>query len=281
MKPASPRSAPRCSISTAGWIGWVALAVAVVCLASAVLGQIQVKQLHRALDASVKQNADVEGRLSELATQLSAANGAQSVLAARVSDLEASSKNDIDAAELADKALRSVFTIEARGPLGGSLGSAWVISADGPGSTLITNFHVVEVAWSTGITDVTVRQGDLTFPGTVTHVDQADDLALISVDTELHPLSVDKAKPRIGAPLIVIGSPYGLEGTVATGIVSAYRDGLMQFSAPVSPGDSGGPVLDSDGNVVAVTVAKVADASAEGLSFGIPVSTVCHQVIDC
>src|SRR5262245_44473820 len=200
-------------------VAFIALAVALMSLLTALLGQVQTIHLRRSLADSVEQTADLQGQLKDLAAQLARANESQSALGARVSDLEASAKSDINPTELADQALRSVFTIEARGPLGGSLGSGWVISAEGPGSTLITNFHVVEVAWSTGLTDVRVRQGDLTYPGTIARVDQADDLALITVQTELHALQVDQAKPRVGAPLVVIGSPYGLEGTVATGIV--------------------------------------------------------------
>jgi putative serine protease PepD len=55
----------------------------------------------------------------------------------------------------------------------------------------------------------------------------------------------------------------------------------VQFSAPVSPGSSGGPVLDGDGQVVAVTTAKVVGHGVEGLSFGIPIETVCRQTAAC
>jgi S1-C subfamily serine protease len=85
--------------------------------------------------------------------------------------------------------------------------------------------------------------------------------------------------------VIVVGSPLGLGGTVATGIVSAFRteEGLeyLQFSAPVSPGNSGGPVVDRSGAVVGVAVGKVVEDGAEGLSFAIPYERACRALGLC
>ena len=84
--------------------------------------------------------------------------------------------------------------------------------------------------------------------------------------------------PDVGTAVLVFGSPEGLEGTVTTGIVSAIRDGFIQFSAPVSPGNSGGPVVDYLGHVIGMTESKIVDQGAEGLSFAIPSSRVCTIV---
>lgn len=81
--------------------------------------------------------------------------------------------------------------------------------------------------------------------------------------------------------MVVIGSPFGLERTVATGVVSAFRQGYLQLSAPVSPGASGAPVLNDRGEVVGVIVTKITGAGAEGLSFAIPIRTVCKVLVGC
>ena len=90
---------------------------------------------------------------------------------------------------------------------------------------------------------------------------------------------------RAGQSLLVIGSPLGLGGSVSTGSVSALRDidgvNYIQFSAPVSPGNSGGPVVNGAGEVIGITVAKANAAGAEGIGFAIPVNQVCVQLHVC
>lgn len=72
---------------------------------------------------------------------------------------------------------------------------------------------------------------------------------------------------------------------MSTGIVSGFRsDGgrqLIQFTAPISPGNSGGPVVNRRGRVIGVTEAKIVDTGVEGISFAIPVSTLCATVVSC
>ena len=84
---------------------------------------------------------------------------------------------------------------------------------------------------------------------------------------------------------MAVGSPLGLDGTVTLGVVSGFRslDGsdYVQFSAPISPGNSGGPVIDSRGYVVAVASAKLVGTGVEALSLGIPVQVVCLSLVAC
>jgi putative serine protease PepD len=223
----------------------------------------------------------LEGQLIRLRQDQAAFQESQGSLAERLTRLETADSSRLSPSEIADRALQSVFTVEVRWDTGGDLGSAFVADSDAAGSTLVTNYHVVEQAWVRGVTEVKVQQGDLTYNGQVVEVDAADDLAAVAVDVKLPVLPLERKAPEVGDSIVVIGSPYGLEGTVATGVVSAFRGGRMQFSAPVSPGDSGGPVLDEQGHVVGVVVSKVTAQSAEGLSFGIPARTVCRTVISC
>jgi S1-C subfamily serine protease len=85
----------------------------------------------------------------------------------------------------------------------------------------------------------------------------------------------------VGDPIVALGSPFGYGGTASSGIISAIRGRFVQFSAPVSPGSSGGPVLDAQGEVVAVTAAKVVGRGVEGLSFAIPIDRVCRVTAAC
>ncbi len=87
--------------------------------------------------------------------------------------------------------------------------------------------------------------------------------------------------PKVGDPVLAIGSPLGLAGSASSGIVSDVRPGPLQFSAPVSPGNSGGPVVDRRGHVLGVATAKLVGNGAEGLSFAVPVDAVCAALEVC
>lgn len=235
----------------------------------------------RALSSAEHTVHSLRADVKTLQTSNSAQESGFASLRERVTAVEFESQSHINPAALAQASLPSVFTILTSTRAGRSLGSAFVVSSSGGTSTLVTNFHVIANVWGKDRSGVEVKQGKQTYAGTIVQVSQAEDLAAIRVPVELPVLSLDMSKPAIGDAVVVIGSPFGFEGTVATGIVSAHRNRYVQFSAPVSPGDSGGPVLEADGSVVGVTVSKVTAHGAEGLSFAIPVSTVCRTVVDC
>jgi putative serine protease PepD len=193
-------------------------------------------------------------------------------LEARLRAVEARVQAQADPVKIASLVQRSVFTVEsARGQ-----GSAFVLAAGDGSATLITNYHVVA-----GSRQVLLRRDGLRLTGLVVRVDEAADLAAIEVDRNLPALARAMARPAVGDPVVSVGSPLGLGGTVTTGVVSALRPGQIQFSAPVSPGNSGGPLVDRAGRVIGVTVAKYVAEGAEGLSFAVPVQAVCAQVLAC
>jgi putative serine protease PepD len=175
----------------------------------------------------------------------------------------------------------SVFTIETDY----GLGSGWVARAGQGGSELVTNFHVVAEAWNAGVVTVNVRQGDRSLTGTIARVDPNDDLAVIHVGQVLPVLRTAPARPVLAQAVMVVGSPLGLGGTVSAGVISGFRSlegsDYVQFSAPISPGNSGGPVVDARGRVVAVASAKFEGSGIEALSLGIPVQTACSVVVAC
>jgi putative serine protease PepD len=116
-------------------------------------------------------------------------------------------------------------------------------------------------------------------------VDPTDDLAIVHVTERWTALVSITQRPKVGATVMAVGSPLGLSGTVTVGIVSGYRSlegsDYVQFSAPISPGNSGGPVVDARGRVVAVASAKLVGDGVEALSLAIPVQTVCLSLVTC
>jgi putative serine protease PepD len=170
------------------------------------------------------------------------------------------------------------------GPRGRSTGSGFVINDSGD---IVTNEHVVDRART-----VRVRFAGQDEPvsGRVLGTDPSTDLALVRVDPKdveggLEPVQLgDSARVRVGQGAIAVGSPFGLDGTLTTGVVSALdRDitspngfpitGVVQTDAAINPGNSGGPLLDAFGRVIGVN-AQRAGGSGGGLGFAIPVDTV-------
>jgi S1-C subfamily serine protease len=252
------------------------VALVVVVLTSAQLGSLRgrVQDLQDLQRTDKSAAAAVEHRILAVNT---AANG----LAARVSALEAKLSAQPDPAAVAKKVQASVFVIET--PAG--LGSAWAVSSSGGTTTLVTCFHVVSDTWTNGGRTVTVKQNDAEWSGTITKVDVPDDLALITTPETFPVLAQANAAPQIGDSVLVVGAPLGLAETVTNGIVSADRtqDGhdYLQFSAPISPGNSGGPVVDDRGLVVGTTDAKFVGDNAEGLSLAVPVAHICAGLNVC
>lgn len=199
----------------------------------------------------------------------------------RITGLETVAKTQPDWPSVAASVEPSVVTVET--DMG--LGSAWVAHSGASGSDLLTNFHVVADAWTAGHDTVTVRRGDATTTGTIVRVDPGDDLAVVHVGERWAALVAAAQRPKIGATVMAVGSPLGLSGTVTIGIVSGFRSlegsDYVQFSAPISPGNSGGPVVDARGRVVAIASAKLVGDGVEALSLAIPVQTACLSLVTC
>ncbi len=189
--------------------------------------------------------------------------------------------NDPNWAGVAAQAGPSVVTVVTDR----DLGSGWVAHSDKGGADIITNFHVVAETYDSGLVSVTVTQGDRSMNGEITRIDREDDLAVVHVSEPLKALPIAALRPKIGTPVMDLGSPLGLTGTVSVGVVSAYRSmfgsDYLQFSAAISPGNSGGPVVDSRGRVVGIATGKIVAQGADGLAFAIPVEMACAWLVDC
>ncbi len=186
-----------------------------------------------------------------------------------------------DWSQLAARIEPSVFTITTEA----GLGSGWVVRSDASGSDIVTNFHVVAEAVAMGMQAVDVVQADRTLKGTVVRTDRTDDLAVVHVQERLVPLRPASARPRLGTTVMAVGSPLGLGGSISIGLVSGFRSiegsDYVQFSAPISPGNSGGPLVDSQGHVIGVASGKYVGDGIEALGFAIPVAVACAQLRVC
>jgi putative serine protease PepD len=182
----------------------------------------------------------------------------------------------------------TVTTSAAASPFGGSgtakaQGSGWVYNSSG---NIVTNEHVVD-----GASSISVRfWNGKTYSASVVGTDKSTDLAVIKVDapsSELHPLSVGNSGDlQVGDGVVAIGSPFGLEETVTSGIVSALHRAIeapnnftindsVQTDAAINHGNSGGPLLNAQGQVVGVNAQIRSDSGGnEGVGFAIPSSTV-------
>lgn len=229
---------------------------------------------NRALD-------DLHTELGSTTAALDDALAARAALLQRVRALEAELSESPDTASTAKSTAGSVFTVVS----GRGSGSGFVVKASAGTSWVVTNFHVVSDGYLNGDRSVEVTRGNLTYPGEVVDASESNDLAVIRVRRALPALTLVKERPAIGDAVLVLGSPLGLGGTVTSGIVSSFRqyEGLayLQFSAPISPGNSGGPVVDADGRVVGVAVFKAVGSGAEGLGFAIPTGRMCSSLEVC
>jgi S1-C subfamily serine protease len=190
-------------------------------------------------------------------------------------------------AQIYKDTITGVVTITSQSGQGVSTGSGWVLDADGH---VVTNQHVVSDA-----DEVTVTFHDGSkIQARVVGTDPSTDVALLElsrVPKDIKALDLGSADAlQIGDPVIAIGSPFGLEGTVTSGIVSAKNrqlqapnnytiDGAIQTDAALNHGNSGGPLLDAEGRVVGMN-SQIASESGgnDGVGYAIPIETITKVV---
>lgn len=201
-------------------------------------------------------------------------------------------------AALAARIIPSVVSITTTTPEGGATGSGFVLRSDG---YLLTNNHVVADAIGSdgkqlpGVLKVQLSDGR-NVAGTIVGRDPSYDLAVVKIAvTGLTALSLgDSDKIQVGDPVIAVGSPLGLSGTVTTGIISAKNRAVttgestgssnsfinaLQTDAAINPGNSGGPLVDATGAVIGVNSAIASlgsslggQSGSIGLGFAIPIN---------
>jgi putative serine protease PepD len=214
--------------------------------------------------------------------QLTAALLAQNQLTERADRLEQKLAAVFDPEAISSTVLPSVFRVRA-GSFTGTAFSVGDRAAEGQ-ANLLTNFHVVEAVWESGGRKVFLERGKDEVSATIVKVSKGKDLALLRANRKIAGLDVAPKTVKPGQQVVVVGAPLGLEDSVTTGVVSAYRPDdsegpTIQFDAPINPGNSGGPVVNSADEVIGLATAKARDA--EGIGLAVPIKTACDTFKIC
>src|SRR5271166_911629 len=160
------------------------------------------------------------------------------------------------------------------------LGSGFIIN---PNGEILTNFHVIS-----GSQQVEVTLPDQTkYKATILMRDRVNDLALIKIEPKkkLTYLNLgDSDRLQVGQKVLAIGNPFGFQGTLTTGVVSSLgrdidaennrrMEGMIQTDASINSGNSGGPLLDSQGNVIGINTAIYGpNGGSVGIGFALPIN---------
>ncbi|WP_198851733.1 trypsin-like peptidase domain-containing protein [Alicyclobacillus sp. SO9] len=181
------------------------------------------------------------------------------------------------------KTLPSLAYVDVTTKSGESIGSGFVFDNKGD---IVTNAHVV--AGSQGIQ--VKLQGNASHEAKVIGIDAAHDIAELRITAYAHktPLSISKKPAQLGDPVIALGSPLGLKDTVTSGIISGMNrdfsigttnyNNMYQISAPIAPGNSGGPLVSvSSGKVIGIDTAGVTQGSGS-IGFAIPITQVSDNL---
>ncbi|WP_340400581.1 trypsin-like peptidase domain-containing protein [Paenibacillus sp. FSL H8-0079] len=180
--------------------------------------------------------------------------------------------------QIIEESQKKVVTIESSS----GLGSGFLYNEQGD---VVTNAHVVE-----GSKEVTIRTlNHEEYKGTVIGIGEETDVAVIRVPDlkEVQPLPIAKSKAEVGDEILALGSPLGFENTVTTGIISGVErsfeiapyiyTNMYQISAPITNGNSGGPLINAEtGEVLGINSTGVKQEA--GLGFSIPITSVLKQV---
>ncbi|MBV8296137.1 MAG: trypsin-like peptidase domain-containing protein [Acidimicrobiia bacterium] len=182
-------------------------------------------------------------------------------------------------ADIAERVRPAITQVRTDGKDGDGSGSGVLFGSDGH---VLTNFHVID-----GADDVkVVLDSGRELAATVVGSDPDNDVAVLKIDGGPYPIATlgSTADLRVGQPAIAIGSPLGLAGgpSVTVGVVSALHRRLdtqkgpplldmIQTDAPISPGSSGGALLDGNGAVIGLTTAVATTDGAQGLGFAVPI----------
>jgi serine protease Do len=228
----------------------------------------------------------LEDEISNLAGQISRISGNQTIYNQTITIYQ----NETALAEMYKKVKGSVVLIQGETGSGSVQGSGFIYNVTGS-MVVVTNNHVVHGTTRLG---VTFSDGH-GYEATVNATDPYSDLAVVNVVgaslDEFKPLSiVSSLTLSVGDPVIAIGAPFGLVGSMTTGMVSAlgrtiteteFTGGftianIIQTSAPINPGNSGGPLLNFDGKVVGITAAIV--ENSQGVGFAIPSDTIIREI---
>jgi S1-C subfamily serine protease len=266
-------------------VGSSATVIALVLVAGIILGGIVTSYvLLRKIDT-------LESDVSNLSTLVSNVSGNQTVYNETIT----LNWNSTALNELYQRVKDSIVLIEGQTSSATVQGSGFVYNMSGL-LLVVTNNHVVH---GTTSLSVTFSNGD-GYAATVNGTDPYSDLAVVTVvgapEDEFKPIDVVSSSTlRVGDSVVAIGAPFGLTGSMTTGVISGlgrtipeteYAGGfaiadIIQTSTPVNPGNSGGPLLNLDGKVVGITAAtaEVSQGTpAQGVVFAVPSNSILREI---
>lgn len=233
----------------------------------------------------MNENDSLQEQISQLQAQISSLSGNSSNIYQNITIYQ----NQTYLADLYDEVKDSIVLVQGQ-TSGGSVQGSGFVYLYSQRNVVITNNHVVE-----DTTDLSVTfQNGHGYSATVLGTDPYADLAVLSVNVgdadELRPLKIASSSSlRVGEEVIAIGNPYGLVGSLTTGVISALGRSItedstsrfsianiIQTSVSINPGNSGGPLLNAAGEVIGVTTAILSDS--QGLAFAIPSNTILREI---
>jgi putative serine protease PepD len=201
---------------------------------------------------------------------------------------------------VAAQVLPAVVTVQVRGASGSGSGSGAIISADG---VILTNDHVIAAAATSGTITAVLNDGEQV-AATLVGTDELTDLAVLKIERTQLPILplAPQEQLRVGQPVVALGAPLGLSGTVTSGIISALNRNVpapkasggttvlvnsIQTDAPINPGNSGGPLVTCSGKLIGVNTAistvpnaeGVAGGGSVGIGFAVP-ATTAQRIVD-
>ncbi len=205
----------------------------------------------------------------------------------QLDDLEKFAASGETLATILEKASPSVWFVSTLDDAGQpSVGSAFVVFSDGEQSFLLASFHTVRAATQSPAPAITLRKGDEQVEATLTSWDPANDLALLTVDRpNLPALPWAPTDPplQIGDRVFVVSGLGAAGGSISQGFVADVSANGIQHDSPVGAAFQGGPLLNSNGEVLASASRAYAPLGfdPEAVFFGVPIRTSCVEVIRC
>lgn len=214
-------------------------------------------------------NRDLQSKINILTEEINSLKFAQidmkDELKEEIGEIKAKTSSDFSG--IIENEIKGVVTIRTDI----SQGTGFLISDDG---YIVTNHHVINGAKSAGVFTYDTEQHSVNLVGY--NLDM--DIALLKIDGSFNSLELgDSGDLRIGEKVIAIGNPLGLSFTATEGIISSTkREGLnklpiyIQTDVPLNPGNSGGPLINTDGEVIGINNFKI--ATADGLGFALEIN---------
>ncbi len=239
-------------------------------------------QLRADLAQAQRSQQDAQLQADDQGQKLTSAQEDIESLATAVTDLgqtvETQAQNTINAGQVLAKVQGSIVTVTC----GMSQGTGFAIDVaeipDGYQSAVITNHHVITDCTGASTQTLGVQQGSDHPAAQLSTYDEVNDLAVVFVDKELVPLATAKT-PAVGDAVAAIGSPYGISDTTTSGTITNIQDDFYTTDAAIGPGNSGGPLVNRNGEAIGVITAKL--EGSEGQNIVVKMSASCATLLHC